>query len=214
MRKVTKEQIINWFEAKGIREQFEKNHKSHMSRLNDTTEDEYSLDKYLDGFMRLVDRGIVTMNKLISGGFAWVVSPEGHMYWWKIEEEFNKWLSEDISPVKDSSPDKTVKDSPEVVSRVSTTATVDEICDLFKAFLENRGTSVAEFEDNLKHDFFRVSKGGIVDFKAYVEDQCKRYTSAKDLVSHGFVMEATPQGWQFWSDLSLDWEEFCEKHKI
>lgn len=106
MRKITKEQIINWLEVKGIRERFEKNYKAYMSSVNGRSEDQYSLDKYLDSFMGQVGRGGTTLEKLIAGCFFWIASPEGQNYWWKIETEFKEWLSEGTSPVKDSSPQK------------------------------------------------------------------------------------------------------------
>lgn len=205
MRKVTKKQIINWLEATGVKEQFEKNHKVHMVRFSGGSEDDYSLDKYLSQFMKQVELGEIDAYKVISGAFVWSESPEGHDYWCEVRDRLKKWLDspEDTSPVEDSSPSS------------SSTLSPEEIYQTFKEFLENHNISEQDFEYNMKVDFIRNSRGEkTMTLKDYVADQIRKYDSAKMLIMHGFVFSGTTQGTGVWAKTDLDWEEYCDEHNI
>lgn len=77
---LTKEQIINYLESRGIKDKFEANHKTNMSRMNGWPEEKYSLDNYIDKFKEMVESRYTEMSKFISGGFPWISSKEGYYF--------------------------------------------------------------------------------------------------------------------------------------
>lgn len=206
---VTKEQIINYLESRGIKDKFEKNHKESMARMNGYPEENYSLDKFLDSFGVIVQNRYTDMDRLISGGFPWLLSTEGHLFWENEEKEFQKWL-------KSLPEDRPAEVSPKVASPIKsiTTPSVEELCEIFSTFLENNGCTREQFEENLKNDIFNVKYKSPVTLLGHVENQYKKYGTLKNAIIHAFFYAATPQGVDYWDSIHREWHDFCKAHNI